>query len=82
MSDSASAEQRVMDGSAWSDFCDALKQAGELVNAQNAPQDSFTRAEGYRYLSRMMRAGLESFLEAGDPQPAARLIDRIFVQSP
>ena len=62
MNESVNAEQRVMDGSTWSDFCDALKAAGALVDAEKAPQDAFTRAEGYRYLSRMLRAGLESLL--------------------
>ena len=65
MTDST-AEQRVLSGQAWDDFCDALKEAGQLVNAEKAPQDAFNRAEGYRYLSRMLRAGLESFLESGD----------------
>ena len=56
---------RVLSGAAWADFCDALKEAGELLNAPRAPQDAFNRAEGYRYLTRMLRAGLESFLETG-----------------
>jgi len=60
-------DQRVLNGEVWSDFCDALKEAGELVNADAAPDDAFNRAEGYRYLTRMLRAGLESFLEFGDP---------------
>ncbi len=60
-------EQRIMNGQTWTDFCEALRAAGELVNAELAPQDDFTRAEGYRYLTRMLRAGLESFLEGGDP---------------
>ncbi|MFT4825736.1 MAG: hypothetical protein ACJAUG_002528 [Halioglobus sp.] len=60
------AEQRVLSGQTWADFCDGLKEAGELVNADKAPDDSFNRAEGYRYLTRMLRAGLESFLEYGD----------------
>jgi hypothetical protein len=63
----SSAQQRVLNGQTWDDFCDALKAAGQLVNAAKAPQDAFNRAEGYRYLTRMLRAGLESFLESGDP---------------
>ena len=66
MSDTTS-EQRVMDGRAWEEFCDGLKEAGQLVFREQAPANSFDRAEGYRYLARMTRAGLESFLEAGDP---------------
>ncbi|HEY7776280.1 MAG TPA: hypothetical protein VIC02_07035, partial [Kineobactrum sp.] len=65
--DVKAAAARVLDGSAWADFCDALKEAGQLLDAEQAPQDVFNRTEGYRYLSRMLRAGLESFLESGDP---------------
>ena len=67
MTESTDAEQRVMSGQAWEDFCDGLKEAGQLVFRDKAPANAFDRAEGYRYLSRMLRAGLESFLEAGDP---------------
>ena len=59
-------EQRVMSGASWDDFCDGLKEAGQLVFADKAPANPFDRAEGYRYLARMLRAGLESFLESGD----------------
>ncbi len=64
MSDS---EQRILDGTAWNNFCDALKEAGEIVNSDKAPKDAFNRAEGYRYLTRLLRGGLESFLEHRDP---------------
>ncbi|TXS95263.1 DUF1214 domain-containing protein [Parahaliea maris] len=60
-------EERIMNGQAWADFCDGLKEAGQLVFADKAPATPFDRAEGYRYLSRMLRAGLESFVEGGDP---------------
>jgi hypothetical protein len=61
------AERRVLDGSVWDDFCDALKAAGKVVQSEKAPTDAFTKAEGYRYLARLLRAGLESFVEHGDP---------------
>lgn len=64
MSDS---EQRVLSGEAWNDFCDALKDAGQIVQSKEAPDNAFDKAEGYRYLTRLLRAGLESFLEHGDP---------------
>lgn len=60
-------EERVASGKAWDEFCDSLKEAGQVVQSSAAPDDAFNKAEGYRYLSRMLRAGLESFLEHGDP---------------
>ncbi|MBW2271066.1 MAG: DUF1214 domain-containing protein [Deltaproteobacteria bacterium] len=58
---------KILDGSIWDEFCDALKEAGKVVQSENAPKDVFNRAEGYRYLTRLLRAGLESSLEHGDP---------------
>ena len=63
----SNSEKRVMTGAAWDDFCDGLKKAGRLVLADSVPNNAFDKAEGYRYLSRLVRAGLESFLEASDP---------------
>ncbi|MEH6550364.1 MAG: DUF1214 domain-containing protein [Pseudomonadales bacterium] len=60
------AVEQVMSGQAWDDFCDGLKAAGKIVQSQAAPDDAFTRAEGYRYLTRLLRAGLESALEFND----------------
>ena len=61
------AEKRIVDGTAWEEFCDGLKEAGKIVQSGEAPQDPFNQAEGYRYLSRLLRGGLESFLEHRDP---------------
>ena len=52
------AEDRVSSGRSWAEFCDALKRAGEQIQRADAPSDPFTRAEGYRYLSRLARAGM------------------------
>ena len=62
------AQQQVIDGSVWDEFCDALKAAGRILKSERAPQDAFNQAEGYRYLTRLLRGGLESFLEFRDPQ--------------
>jgi len=59
--------ERLLDGDSWNDFCDALKHAGTLVRAETAPDDPLTRAEGYRYLSRLVRAALQTFVEHSDP---------------
>ena len=66
MHDSGS-RQRIMDGSAWAAFCDALKRAGQVVQREGSPDDPFDRAEGYRYLTRLTRVALESYLEFADP---------------
>jgi len=61
------AAQRILDGTTWSEFCDALKRAGEVVLRPGSPLDAFDRAEGFRYLSRLTRVALESYLEFADP---------------
>jgi uncharacterized protein DUF1214 len=64
MSDST---RRVIDGTSWSELCDALKNAGQIVLAAEQPADELTRAEGFRYLSRLLRAALQTFVEHADP---------------
>ena len=60
------AAQRVASGQSWSEFCDTLKAAGAALQFPRAPRDSFNQAEGYRYLSRVARAGLMAFIEHAD----------------
>ena len=62
-----SPEDRVMRGETWSEFCDALKRAGDVILRDGSPSDPFDRAEGQRYLSRLTRVALESFVEFADP---------------
>ena len=61
------AEQRVVSGQAWDEFCDTLKAAGAALNYPGAPRDPFNQAEGYRYLTRLARGGLMAFVEYADP---------------
>lgn len=61
-------EARVATGQAWEEFCDTLKAAGAAIVYPGTPTDPLTQAEGYRYLSRLTRAGLEAFVEYNDPQ--------------
>ena len=60
------AAQRVVSGESWNEFCDALKAAGAALQFPGAPRDPFNQAEGYRYLSRLARAGLTAFVEHAD----------------
>jgi len=58
--------RRIMSGAAWNEFCDALKAAGNVITSDISPSDAFQRAEGYRYLTRLLRAALETFVEDAD----------------
>lgn len=60
------AARRVVSGESWNEFCDTLKAAGAALHFPAAPQDPFNQAEGYRYLSRIARAGLMAFVEHAD----------------
>ena len=62
------AEQRVISGQAWDEFCDTRKAAGGALNFPGAPRDPFNQAEGYRYLTRLLRGGLMAFVEHADPR--------------
>lgn len=62
------AVERVVDGRTWEEFCDSLKAAGAVVLAEDTPRDPVLRAEGWRYLTRLTRAALETFVEASDAQ--------------
>lgn len=60
--------ERIVSGKAWEDFCDQLKQAGTVLKYAGTPQDPLNQTEGIRYLTRLTRAGLEAYVEFGDPQ--------------
>jgi hypothetical protein len=68
VSEPTEALDRIVDGRTWEDFCDTLKAAGAVVLDPSSPSDPFDRAEGWRYLTRLTRAALETFVEASDAQ--------------
>ena len=53
--------------SAWGDFCDQLKEAGDLVFRSTAPNNPTTRATGFRFLARNIALALQLELENRDP---------------
>lgn len=50
----------------WDAFTSRLGEARATLVAPGAPQSAFDQAEGSRYLSRLIRLGLEIYLENGD----------------
>ena len=52
---------------AWADFCAKLAKAGDVILAADVPADPLVQAEGFRYLSRLAKLGLEQYVEASDP---------------
>ncbi len=67
MSHPSDSLQRVMRGDSWNEFCDALRDAGQVILRPEAPATELDRAEGWRYLSRLTRIALESLVEYTDP---------------
>jgi hypothetical protein len=61
------AAARVLSGRTWEEFCDSLKAAGASLHFPGTPRTPLDQAEGVRYLSRLVRAGLEAFVEHADP---------------
>ena len=48
--------ERVVSGEAWRDYCRMLEMAGMVILREGSPSDPLDRAEGFRYLSRLVRA--------------------------
>jgi len=59
--------ERVLSGKTWEEFCDSLKAAGQVILRPDCPASEIDRAEGWRYLTRLSRIGLEMMLECADP---------------
>jgi len=64
----AQIDDKVASGAAWDEFCDNLKLLGRQVTRDDTPSDPFNRAEGFRYLTRLLRNALESVIEGGSPE--------------
>ncbi len=60
-------ERKILDGVLWGEFCDLLKFAGQTLQRDGSPKDLASQTEGLRYLTRLTRAALETFVENADP---------------
>ena len=62
-----SREQRVTSGEAWDELCKALEQGKRFVLGEGVPDTPRDRAEGFRYLTRLLAAGITVCVEHADP---------------
>jgi hypothetical protein len=62
-----SAEEDLASGAMWRDFCHRLEKTGELILGAAPAASELDRAEGFRYLTRLLRVALEMNLEWADP---------------
>ena len=54
MDEEERALERIKSGEVWSEFCEGLRRSGDLVLSEKAANTPLDRAEGYRYLTRML----------------------------
>ncbi len=62
----------------WNHFCDELKRIGEKITGPTGARNARERAEGYRYLTRLISAGHELEMEIDRHDPIlARMMTRM-----
>jgi hypothetical protein len=59
--------ERLLNGDAWHDFCDRLRATGDAILGEGYPDTPRDRAEGIRWLTRLMGYATRMEVEAGDP---------------
>lgn len=62
---------RLLSGEAWRDFCRRLEKSGETILGDGFPDAPGDRAEGFRWLGRLVVHALQLEVEAGDPRHPA-----------
>lgn len=75
--------EKLMTGEVWNEFCDSLKAAGQDV-IEHSARDELERAEGFRYLTRLLHYGLKRSLErpALDPPSVQYDVVRLGANNP
>ncbi len=57
----------IISEAAWEQLLDTLRDAAQLVLGPDVPDDGRHRAEGFRYLTRLLASGLVTCVEYADP---------------
>jgi hypothetical protein len=70
-------DPRLVEGRSWADLCQALARASHRVLGEGVPDAPRDRAEGFRYLTRFLAAGIAVCVEHADPDDPVfvRMID-------
>jgi hypothetical protein len=70
-------DARIMTGEAWEALVEALRRSAALVLGDGVPDAPRDRAEGFRYLTRLLASGLVTCLEFadGDEPEFGRMVD-------
>jgi len=61
------AAERLLSGAAWNDLCAVLKRAGDIIHQFGDDVDELDRTEWYRFLSRLLRHGIQRYVENSEP---------------
>jgi hypothetical protein len=61
------ADPRVMRGTVWEDLCATLARSSKFVLGEGVPDSPRDRAEGFRYLTRFLSAGMIACVSHDDP---------------
>jgi len=64
----SSDEERLLSGEAWRDWCRRLESAGDRILGEGFPDGPRDRAEGFRWLTRLLVHATQLELETGDPR--------------
>ncbi len=64
----SSDEKRLASGEMWEAWCDRLKAAGKSILDEGFPDSPRERAEGFRWLTRLVTYATQMEIEAGDPR--------------
>src|ERR1700722_11188387 len=59
-------QARATTAAEWEQFCERLKEAGQILLRPETPTRQIDRAEGLRYLARLTRLGLDLCFEHAD----------------
>ncbi|MCB1676916.1 MAG: DUF1214 domain-containing protein [Halioglobus sp.] len=65
-SGASTADQALLSGKAWQEFCDQLREVGNQLLGDDFPQSERDRMEGFRYLTHLLSFSMQMEIESGN----------------